>query len=490
MAEALDLRTQSRLGAAFALLAESGGTSRADGMAKGVQFGGTVRANGTAITRGQLVKSDGTDDIGPGAKIQVATAATDRILGVALEDIAVGFGGAIGVVGIILVQTTGTVTAWDTLYSSATTGRATATGVAGASVIGRSLNAASGSDTVWALVNILAAGASDHGFLTGLADDDHTQYVLDNILTTKGDLFAATSTSTPARVGVGANNTVLTADSTQSTGVKWATSAAGSAAAIVKQLTNKSGGTVNKGDAVIVDETTTDSFTTTAVKDIETSIGIVEDASIANNAVGAVTLAGYVDLSNTADIPWSIGDYVFTSSNAKITHGSNTRAAGAFGQFLRAGSNSSAWLWGAGDQTATAGAGGAGLGAWTTYTPTWTTDGTAPSLGNGTLAGRYKALDASTYLFYIHFVAGSTTTFGTGAWHFDLPATAVAGRTQTMYGRILDAGTDNKVCSAYILSGATLTTAIVPEGGNIVTNTVPMTWANTDELQLAGFLEV
>jgi hypothetical protein len=41
-------------------------------------------------------------------------------------------------------------------------------------------------------------------------------------LTTKGDIYAATGTSTPARLAVGANDTVLTADSTAATGMKWA----------------------------------------------------------------------------------------------------------------------------------------------------------------------------------------------------------------------------------------------------------------------------
>ena len=46
-------------------------------------------------------------------------------------------------------------------------------------------------------------------------------------LTTKGDIYAATGTSTPARLAVGANDTVLTADSSTATGLKWAAVAAG-----------------------------------------------------------------------------------------------------------------------------------------------------------------------------------------------------------------------------------------------------------------------
>jgi hypothetical protein len=74
----------------------------------------------------------------------------------------------------------------------------------------------------------------DHGAsLAGLADDDHTQYHTDargdarylnlSVVTTKGDVVGATASSTLARLGVGANDTVLTADSAEATGLKWAT---------------------------------------------------------------------------------------------------------------------------------------------------------------------------------------------------------------------------------------------------------------------------
>ena len=42
-------------------------------------------------------------------------------------------------------------------------------------------------------------------------------------VTTKGDLVVGTAGSTVSRLGVGSNGQILTADSTQSTGVKWAT---------------------------------------------------------------------------------------------------------------------------------------------------------------------------------------------------------------------------------------------------------------------------
>ncbi len=55
-------------------------------------------------------------------------------------------------------------------------------------------------------------------------------------LTTKGDLF--TFTTVDARIGVGANGTVLTADSAEATGLKWATPAGGGKVLQVIQATS------------------------------------------------------------------------------------------------------------------------------------------------------------------------------------------------------------------------------------------------------------
>jgi len=48
------------------------------------------------------------------------------------------------------------------------------------------------------------------------------------IVDAKGDIIAATAADTVSRLAVGANDTVLTADSSTATGLKWATAASGS----------------------------------------------------------------------------------------------------------------------------------------------------------------------------------------------------------------------------------------------------------------------
>lgn len=65
-------------------------------------------------------------------------------------------------------------------------------------------------------------------------------------------------------------------------------------------------------------------------------------------------------------------------------------------------------------------------GAWTSYTPTWTTSGTpGPSVGNGTLTGRYQRI-GRTITYHINLIAGSTTAFGTGTCSFALPVAAAS----------------------------------------------------------------
>ena len=64
---------------------------------------------------------------------------------------------------------------------------------------------------------------TDMDFVWVTTDDANA--IQNAIVDAKGDLIGATAADTPARLAVGANGTVLTADSAQATGLKWATPA-------------------------------------------------------------------------------------------------------------------------------------------------------------------------------------------------------------------------------------------------------------------------
>jgi len=61
--------------------------------------------------------------------------------------------------------------------------------------------------------------------------------------------------------------------------------------------------------------------------------------------------------------------------------------------------------------------------AWTSYTPTWTSSGTQPTLGNGTIQGKYKQRGKIVIAQY-YLKLGSTSTAGTGNYYFGLPVNA------------------------------------------------------------------
>jgi hypothetical protein len=69
------------------------------------------------------------------------------------------------------------------------------------------------------------ASNADMDFTWVTSDDANA--IQNAIVDAKGDLIAATAADTPARLAVGTNGQVLTADSTAATGLKWATASSG-----------------------------------------------------------------------------------------------------------------------------------------------------------------------------------------------------------------------------------------------------------------------
>lgn len=134
-------------------------------------------------------------------------------------------------------------------------------------------------------------------------------------------------------------------------------------------------------------------------------------------------------------------------------------------------------------------------GSWHTYTPTWTTSGTSPSLGNGTLTGRYMKIGRTVHVV-VEFTAGSTTTFGTGTWSFTLPLTAGGAGNLLPIGFVYfeDVGVAGylgamrKETSTTFIP-ATIGTASTYAGLDVTSNTKPFSWGNTDYFKAAGTYE-
>lgn len=74
---------------------------------------------------------------------------------------------------------------------------------------------------------VLSKNSNTNMDFTWVTPDD-ANAIQNAIVDAKGDLIAATAADTPARLAVGTNGQVLTADSTAATGIKWATPATAS----------------------------------------------------------------------------------------------------------------------------------------------------------------------------------------------------------------------------------------------------------------------
>jgi hypothetical protein len=83
---------------------------------------------------------------------------------------------------------------------------------------------------------LTTVSATELGYLDGVTSAVQTQInskigqssaIAPTIVDAKGDIIAASASDTVARLAVGSNDTVLTADSSTATGLKWATPAAG-----------------------------------------------------------------------------------------------------------------------------------------------------------------------------------------------------------------------------------------------------------------------
>jgi hypothetical protein len=140
---------------------------------------------------------------------------------------------------------------------------------------------------------------------------------------------------------------------------------------------------------------------------------------------------------------------------------------------------------------------------WTDYTPTWRVEnGTAPAIGDGTLAGSYVKIGTVVHV-RIYLKIGSTTNLSAqdanANWTFSLPAAPVATPAWKLDGRVLNAEAFDSSESLFHQGTALLSTnnggVVRSVRDTLATSTgiwdksLPFTWASGDILSLHGTYE-
>jgi hypothetical protein len=144
---------------------------------------------------------------------------------------------------------------------------------------------------------------------------------------------------------------------------------------------------------------------------------------------------------------------------------------------------------------------GAPMTDWVSYTPTWSSSGTAPAIGNGSVFGGWRRSGKNMQV-QINIVSGTTTTYGSAnAYTFSLPSgysidgtvieslsPSVAGTANARYTASLTFGFGSVVPNA-----ATTTVSVANTGGNDTfwDSTLPGSWAAATANQtISLFFEV
>ena len=126
---------------------------------------------------------------------------------------------------------------------------------------------------------------------------------------------------------------------------------------------------------------------------------------------------------------------------------------------------------------------------WTSYTPTWTATGGTPTVGDGTLTGKYIVAGNLCHFWFRLRVASGSSIGTTTSWAWSLPATA-AGYSSAV-ATIVDEGNAYFAGFAPISPAATAIDIALDGTAARVGYLQPMTWstANGDSLFVSGTYE-
>lgn len=130
---------------------------------------------------------------------------------------------------------------------------------------------------------------------------------------------------------------------------------------------------------------------------------------------------------------------------------------------------------------------------WDSWTPTWTSTGTQPALGNGTLTGGLRRpADSDMVQWWLRLSIGSTTTFGTLIYQFSYPTDPAPSATALTVMAPTGWVYDDSSTAIYPVAGRVQSANVIRVGrgdGSIFTPSVPITWATNDIFVLNGFYE-
>ncbi len=161
---------------------------------------------------------------------------------------------------------------------------------------------------------------------------DDANAIQNTIVDAKGDLIAASANDTPARLAVGTNGQVLTADSAEATGLKWATPAGGGGKVLqVVNATTTTG--VTSSSTTYVDTTLTATITPTSAtskilvlisQEIEKATGAAGNGLNMRLFRGATQLLQHADLLYTGTNIYNIGMYAINYYDNPATTSATT----------------------------------------------------------------------------------------------------------------------------------------------------------------------